>query len=280
MTKIRSLLTHGALIVLVAYAVAQGLRVGADWFQQNPMMPLSFGELFPDNAIRSTNGRALIIATSDQCPHSLRSVTFHHDLIARARKLGLKIFVVSSQKSGIPKQIVPLFHEPDEIKVGAARSFRIVATPTIVLLDSGTVRGIWVGWLDQPQEEGLWRSVEGKAHTLVRAHRLDDRQSAATNFSERELNAWLNEAVVVDLQDRARFGARHLQGALNIPKDEFAARFEIEIDRNTKKVVLDCSSVSFGSCLLLGDMLTYKKYTNVWLLDQGSNGGSCHRSNT
>lgn len=274
-----NLLLRAALTLALAYAISLGLRAVEVLLRPNPVTRLSFGDVFPDASLCSSEGRVLVIATSDRCPHSAKSVVFHQSLIRLAHLLGVPVVVVSPKRCGIPSRVMSLLGDGDRTRPGAASSLGIPATPSILLLDQATVRGVWIGRLDQPQEEAVLLRLEGVWHTLVKAHLKDEMPGAVERLKEREIRQRTKHSVVLDLQDRPGFRVRHLDGAVNIPKDELAARIQIEIVRE-KEIVVDCQPLDFGACILVGDLLNWMGFQDVWLLDRGANGGTCHRTST
>lgn len=274
----RKIIVNVILIVLLAYGISQGLRV-VTW-RIRPTVPISigFGDPLPDSTIQALGPRVLLIATSDRCPHSLKSVDFHRSLIDFAHGLGLPVVLVSPRGREVPSGVATAVAGSDEIRGGAAASLGIAWTPTVVLVEEGTVSGIWVGCLDDVMEDSLQRSVKGKEHALAKPYRPPAAPSSVQLLSTSEVDQRLRSSLVLDVQDRERFQRRHVSGALNIPRDELGARVEIEILRKSQDIIVDCSSVDFGACILVGELMEARGFTNVWLLDMGANGGSRYRT--
>lgn len=276
----RDLLWRSLLTLLLAFAFSQILKIVETHFEPTPSKSVSYGVALSHKGINTLGTRVLLIATSDKCAHSIKSISFHEKVIALAHASGIHVLVVSPRWKSIPDPVISMLDSRDLVEKWGAQSLNISATPTVLLVEHGVVRGAWVGRLDKPQEEALLRRMEGTIHTLIPAQTVGQGYAPPepTRYNTSQLEGRLTRSIILDPQTREDFRQSHLRGAINIPRDEFSSRTQIELPRKRDELVIDCSPMEYGACVLLGNLLQHWNYRNVWLLNAGANGGSCHRT--
>ena len=77
---------------------------------------------------------------------------------------------------------------------------------------------------------------------------------------------------ILDIQERKKFKAEHLAGAINIPTDELEARAEDELSKSDMIIVVDCACDGTNTAaLMINTYLLNLGYSKVVVMDEGLN---------
>lgn len=268
------LLRDAATILVLAYLVAWGIHIVGTLTRPRQTTRLLTEQLFPLSEARSAGDRVVVLATSRSCPFSRKSMAFHRRLVSASHSHQIPTVIVSRRLANIPPELMSLLQPSDRVVEHNLASSGITGTPAVVLLEAGRVKGVWTGLLNASQEQAVLSRVDGSLHTLTKGDDLAN----VVQLSQPELAARLKGALVLDIRTRDQFNGRHLEGAENIPADELAARMQVELHPHGNPIIIDCSALDMGVCVLHGGLLTFGGFKGVWLLDSGAVGASCSYS--
>jgi rhodanese-related sulfurtransferase len=218
---------------------------------------------------------SIILVTSPNCRFCMASRKFHSMLSREALERGISFYVA------VPSVDAAQAYIRDAGIVGPSRSwsdlsFRVVSTPTLVLVDSvSTAKAILVGQLPEASETEVLRIVKDPAE-LDSAGFIDGQMRiTAAQLSELQTR---DKATLVDVRERPQYQIWHREGAINIPLLELPVRAPFELDA-TGLLVVDCSQVSTSSCASMMKSAAHVAPRTA-ALSEGLVFGSCQVSRT
>ena len=106
---------------------------------------------------------AMVVAISTRCPYCLRSMPFYAKILRHEKESGSSRQLVASmpQKAGIADEFLKRSNVAfDRVYTGASSDDDIVATPTLLLVDKGTISRTWVGLLTPLQQQAVLDSFD------------------------------------------------------------------------------------------------------------------------
>jgi len=166
-TKTMSKLERGAYVSMIVVSMAALYSLVLSGFSRRVHAPakpvvetgLVGKKLRLDAVPWSQSQTAIVLAITSQCPYCLRSLPLYRklDKIVRESHSSVSLFVVSPE----PLPVMEGFLADEQIKPGKVfhsplAEVGLRATPTVLLVDeSGTVRHVFVGQLDEAKERQL-----------------------------------------------------------------------------------------------------------------------------
>jgi hypothetical protein len=258
-------------VVVLGVGLHFGIKASRSLFKpsQHQRWTLSSKISFLDIA---SQRRTLLIATSAKCQYARESGSFHKMLAARARVLGLRTVVLVDAFSDLPPELhsVPQ-SEGDMFMEAKLGSLGVPGTPTVALLTGANeVVGLWIGKLGRRQEQACMARIVGDKHTLIDS----GNEGSMEELSPDGLVTRLRGAVLIDVRDREAYYKHHSRGSVNIPIDELTIRARVEYPLH-QVITLDCSFVSFSTCVLAKEALRSASFARIRYLNIGRVGVSC-----
>lgn len=223
--------------------------------------------------------RQIVIATSSSCPYCRASAEFHKTLVETAHSAGMPVVALVDGPGELPLQLSAELGAADRARKTSLARSGIPGTPTVLLLEHGVVRGMWVGLLNKSQEAGLLGRLGGRGRAESGSHTITEFPGSAPRLVQgSQFASELSLVAVIDVGPRDEFARQHLPGAINIPLDELHIRAEIEIVDHDMPIALDCSGLDSGVCELGAKVLAGARYSKLELIDNGAIGASCLRT--
>ena len=207
------------------------------------------GTIFDSEILRSNDGKNVILFTRTTCPFSNAEVPFYRDIGDWASIVSGAQFIVVSDESPATVRGWLSNHgiRADRIVDTAGSdlyTLGVIVTPTVATTNEiGMVTGVLVGALARSLKDSFLATLSSGRGGPMNNY-LDPPVVSNETF-ERLAND--DNAVVLDVRDRAEYRIDHYPQAMNIPADELGIRGPVEIAA-FRRVFVDCRVGHLGDC--------------------------------
>jgi hypothetical protein len=179
--------------------------------------------------------RHVVLSVSESCQASRQSLDFYRRLSSAAPAIRIAL-LTSGEPERVRGWLVSEGVRVDEVLAGAPIEAGVVLTPTVLILDeSGRVTDGVAGKASALEEQHLLRRLQNRGGAPV--FRMLSARTVSKEESERLVSA--NRAILLNVQERAPFGARETTAGKHIPLQEFAERLLAELAPD-QPVIVDC----------------------------------------
>lgn len=188
-----------------------------------------------------THEKTIVLFLQSACKYCHQSAPFHYELAQLAKSQGWGIVAIFPESVGIAQASL----ERVGLDIPAIESdlslLGVSGTPTIAIVDdTGVVTSAWAGMLNDLKK----RQVLGAMGVLPNAALIQDQSPKAKAFDFNTLSISSARSLLtnpstllLDIRSRESFRQSHLNGAINIPRDELEIRATHELDKSRKVVV-------------------------------------------
>jgi rhodanese-related sulfurtransferase len=254
MIRVRSIVREIA-IVAAATAVVMGGYAGVQSLmnrkpvQRKAQTPgrseLQSGETVGLKGAQFANSKlTFLLVTSPSCRFCVASEGFHRSLSEQAHQAGVPFYVAVPNYKEARSYLKSAAME-GEVRTWDELSFRVVSTPTLIVVDSkGVARAVLVGKLPESSEGDLRRLLADPTKLSTLASKGGIVRMTSEEFAQAQKG---RKVTLLDVREREDYRITHKKEAINIPLLEFAIRAPFELDRSDLQVV-DCGQLSTSMC--------------------------------
>lgn len=221
----------------------------------------SIGRLLPSVDWSKHTHTAVLILRTD-CPYCQKSLPLHRSIAELASKNpSVGVVAVFSEPLMQARSALELERLAiSNVIVGDLAQLHILGTPTVLVVDrKGNLESRFDGFLEQKRASVLMSALdpsrpkdEAKVMDGIVEGNLDSQDDFANSVAE-GLSSYLvsahevaanlalnSDATLLDIRSREDFATGHLDGAINIPREELEQRMSHEVDPS-KPVYLYCT---------------------------------------
>ncbi|HWB85400.1 MAG TPA: hypothetical protein VG675_14755 [Bryobacteraceae bacterium] len=190
---------------------------------------------------------ALFLMVSPDCVFCVRSEPFYRRLLSEARNQAFPVFISLPKVSQAGGYMSDSGIERAQFLDWEDLSRRVQATPSIVFVDSGgVIRRVWIGQLGETAEHEVINAIDNPWNVHLPVRSL---ASGVQMLKLRDLKSMRSAVSVrlINIAERSSFKTEHIEGAVNIPFGELAARAVFELKRSDLNIV-DCTAELDDRC--------------------------------
>jgi rhodanese-related sulfurtransferase/thioredoxin-related protein len=244
---IERLLNIISLLVLVAVGVTVAMRhLRPASVSSPPVSNFVFGQVVPLPDVKLTQPKTLVLVLSTTCHFCQASAPFYKRLLAQQRDQHWEAVAIFPQsESSAVAYMNSHALAPTVTRHGDFNSLRIVATPTLMLLDNkGALLQQWIGQLTPEDQADVARHLDVSPDVVT-----DPKDnSSATDLPQLDVKtpelasllATPHSVTILDVRGRDNFAKGHLVGSINIPSAELPIRAIHEVS-SKRPVILYCN---------------------------------------
>lgn len=235
------------IVIILAIIVVIGIIVKKYLFDSNePIQKIEIGQSISIPDINwSQNGKTVILAVTKDCSHCIASVPFFSQLVDEAKKVSVKVEVVSSDskqdgKSYLDETGIPI----ENIHQMSLKKNGFVSTPTLLFVNQeGIVKDMWVGRINAQNLINVLNKLNSLSSLQTSENQISNNNVNSSNqIMPMALKALLENGrnvFLVDVDTREEFRNLHIISAKNFPSDEIQIRASREIPKDKQIVSVD-----------------------------------------